>query len=90
MTGGLVVLDGVAGDVSMEDESALAVSLQGSPAAPFRLTVRKPGCAQLLIVNNATDQPAFVACEGCNPATAHPLADTLLWIDSAGNGHNFS
>jgi hypothetical protein len=90
MTGSLIIIPNITGDVTLTDESALVVSLQGTPSAPFTLTVPTPAAACSYIINNATEQTAFVQGAGGSPAQAPARGDTMLWVDGLGNGHNFA
>jgi len=89
MIGSLTILDATSSDVTLT-EDALFVSLQGSPSGPFNCTVPTPEGGAFFVINNATEQIAFVSGTGGNPAQAPPQADTILWVDGLGNGHNLA
>lgn len=86
MTASLVILDASQGDVTLTDESALCVSVQGTPAADFSLFVPNPAPdAALVVVNNPTSQTCWVRTAAGNPAAAAPGKNSFVLIDSAGN-----
>jgi hypothetical protein len=81
----LAILDGITGDFVLPERAyrATILSLQGTPAAPFTLTV--PNCLAQFTVNNQTPVRATVKTAGGTGAEVLSGRNSLMFVDTAGN-----
>jgi hypothetical protein len=93
----MLILDATLGNVTLTADRALtlAVSLQGTPQAPFTLYVplperiAGPGQCSVYFIANATPVTCFVQTETGSRAPCYAGHGNLILIDPLGNAQLF-